>query len=57
MENCIDVEEMGQWISDRSGIDLETVLTVLDLENEYLDEKELIDSDYDFSNESDECDY
>ena len=57
MENCIDVEEMGQWISDHSGIDLDTVLTVLDLENEYLDEKELIDSDYDFSNKYDECDY
>ena len=57
MENCIDVEEMGQWISDHSGIDLDTVLTVLDLENEYLDEKGLIDSDYDFLNEDDECDY
>lgn len=57
MENCIDVEEMGQWISDHSGIDLDTVLAVLDLENEYLDEKGLIDSDYDFLNEDDECDY
>ena len=57
MENFIDVEEMGQWISDHSGIDLDTVLAVLDLENEYLDEKGLIDSDYDFLNEDDECDY
>ena len=57
MENCIDVEEMGQWISDHSGIDLDTVLSVLDLEAEYFDEKGLIDSDYDFSNEDYECDY
>ena len=57
MENWIDVEEMGQWISDHWGIDLDTVLSVLDLEAEYLDEKGLIDSDYDFSNEYDECDY
>lgn len=49
MENvCIDVEEMAQWISDHSGIDVETVLSVLDLENEYLDDAGLIDSDYDF---------
>lgn len=57
MENCIDVEEMGQWISDHSGIDLDTVLSVLDLEAEYFDEKGLIDSDYDFSNGDYECDY
>ena len=57
MENCIDVEEMGQWISDHSGIDLDTVLAVLDLENEYLDEKGLIDCDYDFSNGDYECEY
>lgn len=46
----LDTEEMAKWISDRCDIDLDTILTVLDLESEYMEENGFIDENYEFDN-------
>lgn len=39
----LNVEEMAEWISAQSGIDVDVVLTVLDLEEDYMSDLDLID--------------
>lgn len=37
-EKVLDVEIMAKWISEQSGIDIDNVLAVLDLETAYMEE-------------------
>lgn len=42
-EKILDVEIMAKWISEQSGIDIDNVLAILDLETAYMEENGFMD--------------